>query len=54
MAKAARPATPATNLLPAASILALLPGVKVAGAVVADRVPDEAVPVAAEVVLATG
>lgn len=55
MARPARPATPATSLLPTASMLAPLPGVKVAGAeVVADMVGDEAVGPAGVVLLETG
>jgi len=57
MAKATRPTIPAKTLLPAASMLAPLPAVKVAGAEVValvGAVLATAVPVAAVVLLATG
>ena len=57
MAKATRPTIAAKTLLPAASTLAPLPGVKVAGAevvAVVGAVLATAVPVATVVLLATG
>ena len=57
MAKATRPTIAAKTLLPAASTLAPLPGVKVAGAevvAVVGAVLATAVPVAIVVLLATG
>ena len=57
MAKATRPTIAAKTLLPAASMLAPLPGVKVAGAEVValvGAVLATAVPVATVVLLATG